>query len=241
MIWRLGTGRGLRRRLLRPEPVVLPPALRALSRRLDAGPLRQRQHASGQRSQRAQPRTGLDARRTCHDGDPRGQRGPGELLRRAGDRRADAERELRVRLGLSGERLFGQSIEMLPDGTKVYVQEVAARDYRSFRMSSLYRGHPPLKLRHPEREPASGSCSLTFVVAKVGEMLRPHPVGPHRKTENRPERSSGTGKSPAGSRTTSASRSRPSASPPERSAEPADRRAVDDDLTVDRVSAGRER
>ena len=36
--------------------------------------------------------------------------------------------------------LFGQSIEMLPDGTKVYVQEVAARDYRSFRMSSLYRG-----------------------------------------------------------------------------------------------------
>jgi hypothetical protein len=36
--------------------------------------------------------------------------------------------------------LFGQSIEMLPDGTKVYVQEVASRDYRSFRMSSLYRG-----------------------------------------------------------------------------------------------------
>jgi hypothetical protein len=37
-------------------------------------------------------------------------------------------------------QLFGQSIEMLPDGTKVYVQEIAARDYRSFRMSSLYRG-----------------------------------------------------------------------------------------------------
>ena len=37
-------------------------------------------------------------------------------------------------------QLFGQSIEMLPDGTKVYVQEVAARDYRSFRMSSLYQG-----------------------------------------------------------------------------------------------------
>jgi arylsulfate sulfotransferase len=36
--------------------------------------------------------------------------------------------------------LFGQSIEMLTDGTKVYVQEVAARDYRSFRMGSLYRG-----------------------------------------------------------------------------------------------------
>jgi hypothetical protein len=35
---------------------------------------------------------------------------------------------------------FGQSIEVLPDGTKTYVQEVAARDYRSFRMSSLYRG-----------------------------------------------------------------------------------------------------
>jgi hypothetical protein len=34
----------------------------------------------------------------------------------------------------------GQSIEVLPDGTKTYVQEVAARDYRSFRMSSLYRG-----------------------------------------------------------------------------------------------------
>jgi arylsulfate sulfotransferase len=42
--------------------------------------------------------------------------------------------------GSQQEGLFGQSIEMLPDGTKVYVQEVAARDYRSFRMSSLYRG-----------------------------------------------------------------------------------------------------
>jgi len=42
--------------------------------------------------------------------------------------------------GSQGGGLFGQSIEMLPDGTKVYVQEVAARDYRSFRMSSLYRG-----------------------------------------------------------------------------------------------------
>jgi arylsulfate sulfotransferase len=35
---------------------------------------------------------------------------------------------------------IGQSIEVLPDGTKTYVQEVATRDYRSFRMSSLYRG-----------------------------------------------------------------------------------------------------
>ena len=42
--------------------------------------------------------------------------------------------------GSQGQPLFGQSIEMLPDGTKVYVQEVAARDYRSFRMSSLYDG-----------------------------------------------------------------------------------------------------
>jgi arylsulfate sulfotransferase len=42
--------------------------------------------------------------------------------------------------GSQGGGLFGQSIEMLPDGTKVYVQEVASRDYRSFRMSSLYRG-----------------------------------------------------------------------------------------------------
>jgi hypothetical protein len=42
--------------------------------------------------------------------------------------------------GSQGGGLFGQSIEMLPDGTKVYVQEVAARDYRSFRMSSLYQG-----------------------------------------------------------------------------------------------------
>jgi arylsulfate sulfotransferase len=42
--------------------------------------------------------------------------------------------------GSQGGGLFGQSIEMLPDGTKVYVQEVAARDYRSFRMTSLYHG-----------------------------------------------------------------------------------------------------
>jgi len=42
--------------------------------------------------------------------------------------------------GSQGGGQFGQSIEMLPDGTKVYVQEVAARDYRSFRMSSLYKG-----------------------------------------------------------------------------------------------------
>ena len=36
--------------------------------------------------------------------------------------------------------VFGQSIEVLPDGTTCYVQEVAAREYRSFRMSSLYQG-----------------------------------------------------------------------------------------------------
>jgi arylsulfate sulfotransferase len=36
--------------------------------------------------------------------------------------------------------LFGQSIEVLPDGTSTYVQEVAGREYRTFRMSSLYRG-----------------------------------------------------------------------------------------------------
>ncbi len=36
--------------------------------------------------------------------------------------------------------IFGQSIEVLPDGTRTYVQEVAAREYRSFRMSSLYEG-----------------------------------------------------------------------------------------------------
>jgi hypothetical protein len=35
---------------------------------------------------------------------------------------------------------FGQSIEVLPAGTKTYVEEVAARDYRSFRMSSMYQG-----------------------------------------------------------------------------------------------------
>jgi len=34
---------------------------------------------------------------------------------------------------------FGQSIEVLPDGTKTYVQQVAARDYRSFRLTSLYQ------------------------------------------------------------------------------------------------------
>ncbi len=35
---------------------------------------------------------------------------------------------------------LGQSIEVLPDGTRTYVQEVPAREYRSFRLSSLYRG-----------------------------------------------------------------------------------------------------
>jgi arylsulfate sulfotransferase len=35
---------------------------------------------------------------------------------------------------------FGQSIEMFPDGTPTYVLEVAAREYRTFRMSSLYSG-----------------------------------------------------------------------------------------------------
>jgi arylsulfate sulfotransferase len=40
----------------------------------------------------------------------------------------------------SQRALFGQSIEVLPDGTKTYVLEVAARVYRSFRMSDLYQG-----------------------------------------------------------------------------------------------------
>jgi hypothetical protein len=34
--------------------------------------------------------------------------------------------------------LFGQSIEVLTDGTKTYVLEVAARAYRSFRVRGLY-------------------------------------------------------------------------------------------------------
>ncbi len=42
--------------------------------------------------------------------------------------------------GAQQEGLFGQSIEVLPDGTKTYVQEVPGREYRSFRMGSLYRG-----------------------------------------------------------------------------------------------------
>jgi arylsulfate sulfotransferase len=36
--------------------------------------------------------------------------------------------------------IFGQSIEVLPDGTKVYVLEAGAREYRSYRMRGLYRG-----------------------------------------------------------------------------------------------------
>ena len=35
---------------------------------------------------------------------------------------------------------FGQSIEVTPDGTKTYVLEVAARDYRALRTHGLYRG-----------------------------------------------------------------------------------------------------
>jgi hypothetical protein len=35
---------------------------------------------------------------------------------------------------------FGQSIEVLPDGTKTYVLEDAYREYRSFRMRTLYAG-----------------------------------------------------------------------------------------------------
>ena len=42
--------------------------------------------------------------------------------------------------GSQGGGVFGQSIEMLPDGTKVYVQETANSVYRSFRLSSLYQG-----------------------------------------------------------------------------------------------------
>lgn len=47
--------------------------------------------------------------------------------------------------GAQGEvpGLFGQSIELLPDGTSTYVLEVAAQDYRSYRMSDLYRGIRP--------------------------------------------------------------------------------------------------
>ena len=58
-----GAGRRLHRQLHGPEPVVLPPAQRPLHRRPHADPLRQRQHAAGQRSHREQPRAGVDARR----------------------------------------------------------------------------------------------------------------------------------------------------------------------------------
>ena len=89
-----GAGRRLHRQLHGPEPVVLPPAQRPLHRRPHADPLRQRQHAAGERSQRPQPRTGVDARRDEHDGDPGGQRRPGQLLVPARGRPAALEREL---------------------------------------------------------------------------------------------------------------------------------------------------
>jgi arylsulfate sulfotransferase len=38
---------------------------------------------------------------------------------------------------------FGQSIEVLPDGTKTYVLEAAAREYRAYRVRGLYRGIRP--------------------------------------------------------------------------------------------------
>jgi hypothetical protein len=37
---------------------------------------------------------------------------------------------------------FGQSIEVLPDGTKAYVLEGGSREHRSYRMSGFYRGIP---------------------------------------------------------------------------------------------------
>src|SRR5262249_15313968 len=42
-------------------------------------------------------------------------------------------------LGPSTSR-FGQAIEVLPDGTSVYVLEVARQEYRSFRLRTLYEG-----------------------------------------------------------------------------------------------------
>lgn len=38
---------------------------------------------------------------------------------------------------------FAQTIEVLPDGAKSYVLEAAVREYRSYRMHSLYEGIRP--------------------------------------------------------------------------------------------------
>jgi hypothetical protein len=38
------------------------------------------------------------------------------------------------------DTIFGQSIEVRPNGTKEYVLEGAALLYRSYRMTGLYRG-----------------------------------------------------------------------------------------------------
>ena len=96
------------------------------------------------RPQRPQPRTGVDARRDDHDGDPGAQRRPGQLLVPARECPAALERELLVHVREPGPGpappQFGQTIEVLPDGTKIYVLEVATPEYRSYRVRTLYEG-----------------------------------------------------------------------------------------------------
>jgi hypothetical protein len=45
--------------------------------------------------------------------------------------------------------VFGQSIEMLPDGTPTSVLQIGSWEYRSFRMAGLYRGDNPIVNRVP--------------------------------------------------------------------------------------------
>ena len=100
-------------------------------------------------------------------GDAGGQCRPGQLLRRPGERADAPQREPRLHVRVRRTGSSGQSIEVLPDGTKTYVQQMPGLEYRSYFMSTLYGS--PANLYDPGFEdPLQGTGTSAYQYRPTG-------------------------------------------------------------------------
>src|ERR1700738_3192924 len=70
--------------------------------------------------------------------------------------------------------LFGQTIEVLPNGTKTYVLEVNKSEYRSFRVGTLYEGISDQLAGGGGRAQSVGSSRSSSVASTVSDLAGVH-------------------------------------------------------------------
>ena len=104
----------------------------------------------------------MDPRRAEHDGDAGGECRHGQLLGLPGEPQMLPNGNLAFTSGGlgPGTNPAGQSIEVLPNGTRIYVQQMSEYEYRSYFESTLY-GPPPTSST-PALSPDSGDGPFAY-------------------------------------------------------------------------------